>query len=1102
MLGDGIRRNLATVSKEERDLFIDAIKQLNQVFFPGSRTDFPAGHVSWWFKQDEIHQSSHVHGCPAFLPWHRELLNRFEAMLRTIHPQLSLHYWDWNLDPSHMPDGEGGFINLFDSDFMGNADSNVDPIGVFPFGGAVGEPLKSAGFYEPNAANFRDNISPVKLNRPNPADPTTFSYPDPTVPPHQHYNPADPPKTLSRAKQPGAPPVGVAGQGWATDDQFINAASWEDFRDLMYGAEQGIPGGVSAHGAAHGYIGGNLGDAHLSFRDPFVFLLHANIDRLWAMWQRQPNQPKRLDPASQEVYGSEGNSIGQGDVENGDPNWGILSPLEPWAGYNAQTPQTGQITSLWPIRPWFAPENEQNQPGNLKDSKDISVVIPPSYDTAPHSSYVIANQDTFSTAQAAVNLTFSKAIYVIYEGFQPREVGTPTASNPSFTFTIGGVQNNTITAANPQVLLEDPAGAVDAPQRISIAYDIVFTNTSAFPAQQGAETSVTMQVQLNYTVGGTLVNATDKTSATLLLVNQPSPYMVDIDPKIPPPGPANPYWLSTDTRVFKIKQGDTIAGVPQQPNDPFNFIKNLAGAFNAAPDDNNHPFLQLSAEEDSPQGQLELSPTLGGTPVFNYAVAKIRYRGNVPASKVSVFFRAFKTMVSALDYDQTGAASLTGNYRRSGNTAGSVPLLGLQSNEIASIPFFAVARVNTGPGGQSMLTQPEDPMNLQISFAGTGADEVAYCGVWLDINDIVNQRFPLNPAADPGGVNGPYQNQRFTIQQLVTGLHYCLVAEIFFWPPGTVADPIQANSTPASSDRLAQRNLSFDSSGNPGWPSTHTVQHTFMVKPSTALVENLNRAAAAKRDFFIGPDELMIQWGNVPRATAATLFFPEVPADEILSLSALRQHPTVLSKVDDHTISIQVADVSYIPLPARAQGNLAGLMTLVMPEGVRVGQAFKMNVQQFSGIAVAQRARKMLGAFQFNIPVRADADILPGAIRNLSILRFIQQTVPAASRWNPIFVRWLDGLAAKVAGLGGDPAKVPPSPTGGDTPAEPACPEEGLSEGRTRLVKILLILLLLLLLLAVVALALAGVSMSPLGWLLLIGAIVLDIVALLVVLKS
>ena len=50
-------------------------------------------------------------------------------------------------------------------------------------------------------------------------------------------------------------------------------------------------------------------------------------------------------------------------------------------------------------------------------------------------------------------------------------------------------------------------------------------------------------------------------------------------------------------------------------------------------------------------------------------------------------------------------------------------------------------------------------------------------------------------------------------------------------------------------------------------------------------------------------------------------------------------------------------------------------------------------------------ARKMLGAFQFNIPVNADAEILPFATRNLSILRFIHQTIPATSRWNPIFTR-------------------------------------------------------------------------------------------------
>src|SRR5262249_40340199 len=45
-----------------------------------------------------------------FLPWHRELCNRFEALLRKVDPQLSLHYWDWTTDPR----------GLFTAQFMGS----------------------------------------------------------------------------------------------------------------------------------------------------------------------------------------------------------------------------------------------------------------------------------------------------------------------------------------------------------------------------------------------------------------------------------------------------------------------------------------------------------------------------------------------------------------------------------------------------------------------------------------------------------------------------------------------------------------------------------------------------------------------------------------------------------------------------------------------------------------------------------------------------------------------------------------------------------------------------------------------------------------------
>ena len=124
-LGDGIRRNIAMVDPTERAMLRDAILEMNHRFFPGAKSEMPRGGVSWWFKQDEIHQSTHVHGGPEFLPWHREVTNRFEELLRQINPQLSLHYWDFKQDPRLIPMGNiggGNFgpVNLFDTDFMGS----------------------------------------------------------------------------------------------------------------------------------------------------------------------------------------------------------------------------------------------------------------------------------------------------------------------------------------------------------------------------------------------------------------------------------------------------------------------------------------------------------------------------------------------------------------------------------------------------------------------------------------------------------------------------------------------------------------------------------------------------------------------------------------------------------------------------------------------------------------------------------------------------------------------------------------------------------------------------------------------------------------------
>jgi hypothetical protein len=86
-LGDGIRRNIRTVCSQERGRFRAALLALK--------------HRDW-LDEYAIRQSTEEHRGPEFLPWHRELCNRFEHLLRDVDPDLSLHYWDWNEDPHEL----------------------------------------------------------------------------------------------------------------------------------------------------------------------------------------------------------------------------------------------------------------------------------------------------------------------------------------------------------------------------------------------------------------------------------------------------------------------------------------------------------------------------------------------------------------------------------------------------------------------------------------------------------------------------------------------------------------------------------------------------------------------------------------------------------------------------------------------------------------------------------------------------------------------------------------------------------------------------------------------------------------------------------------
>jgi Common central domain of tyrosinase len=361
-LGDGIRRNIAQVEPSERAALRDAIIEMHQRYYPGSRGDLPPGGVSWWFKQDEIHQATHVHGGPEFLPWHREITNRFEELLRQINPQLSLHYWDFKDDPRNIPlgnigGGNKGPVDLFDSNFMGSPGIQEN---INPAGGPMGDPWLSAGFYDPLAG--------------------TSGHPQDRV---VSGNPVDPPKLVMRpSNYPGPPPAPLItanqeshilglqdfgpaiAQNHANDPNFTNIkpnyfrTAWEDI-----------------HNQAHPYFADI--SPHDAFRDPFVFLLHSNVDRIYAMWQTDPAHSERLDPNT--VYGAESNmdvdviAVGMHSVQN------LTHQVEPWSTGH------GQFND---VRPWEPTHENQGFP---HDYHHLSVVAPPCYDT---------NQSTFRVDEA------------------------------------------------------------------------------------------------------------------------------------------------------------------------------------------------------------------------------------------------------------------------------------------------------------------------------------------------------------------------------------------------------------------------------------------------------------------------------------------------------------------------------------------------------------------------------------------------------------------------------------------------------------------------------------------------------------------------------
>jgi len=608
----------------------------------------------------------------------------------------------------------------------------------------------------------------------------------------------------------------------------------------------------------------------------------------------------------------------------------------------------------------------------------------------------------------------------------------------------------TVTSVAP----EDPALHPSVPQRVTYGCRVVFTGNAAFAGMVAGDTKpLRLVVTAVDRAGNTVV---DDSSDVRLQVSA-NPYSLD--------GPTP--WLSIDTRVFKVTQGQARFGVAAGWTNPNQFIKDVidnlrAGNGTAGGESFN------GLPTDQAGAALEYSTSVGGQNAFNFALAKVRLQSVTGANGVRASFRLFRWGVANVAFDPTLA------YRTHA-PSGIAKLGRTTTDEVASIPFFAEPRVAVTA---SMTTQT-DPKN-SFNFGATGGGEaLSFYGAYLDINQPTVQ-FPDTFVGD-GGFGAVSAASMRSIRDLLVSFHQCMVVEIVYTP-----DPTVTGATPGSSDNLSQRNLLILRTANPGaTPITRTVQHSFDIdltrrRGRAMIAEDVNAEPNGKEQAVeLGPivrparpapggrhtahvarhaarmfkaswltqdpevvaelrarandeheeamrwqfdldtwkathgvDELVFLWNNLPRRSRVELYLPGAGVEEIVNHRNLRHAPGTVQIVDSHTLRLTVAGPTYLPIPPFWGDNLAGLVTVTLPRGTKAGQRFTVDVLQ-----VRSDVRRVLGGFQLNIQVGKAAELWEPEKRLLELFHERLSLTDEASRWRPILEREVAFTRERARGL-------------------------------------------------------------------------------------
>jgi hypothetical protein len=645
--------------------------------------------------------------------------------------------------------------------------------------------------------------------------------------------------------------------------------------------------------------------------------------------------------------------------------------------------------------------------------------------------YFQVNKGSFGLDEVSVTSSYPNPLWLVLEGFSPK-AWADASQTLNVEVVIPGI-TVTVGAAQPELKSQpDTVQRLLFPCAVSFATSAIkdIANGGIFP-NPGNTTPTQVVLASEISFGGLLQSA----ETILELEAGADPYFANFDAT-----GENPFYLSQDLRVFTVTPGvnkapidgialnaasttsfDTQAG--------YQYIQKLLAHLNSTygSQTGTDPFTKFPDQSNALTGDSYVAPTNGNGQVnYNFAVARVRLSGQPNSSSgpnVRVLFRVFAAETSDTDFQPL-------TYPSTLDAAGQplAPELGAGN---VTIPFFATGNfqanadfgANTDYSGNSINNQP-----VQIGASG---EIWAYYGCYLNI-------YPANNT-----INGQ------AVQTLLPSTHSCLVAQLVYdnAPMPTGAGVVQG---PEWSSNFAQRNLQITASDNPGPEAAHRVPQTFDIRPGPV-------PAIGTGTLLDYPDELMIDWGNTPAGAKASIFWPQVRAADVLDVADRIYATHQLSAADANTIAVTVPKgFTFVPVLPGTGENFAGLFTIDLPLGVKSGQEFTISVRRITTRRAqieqpappppqpqARRAndvrdpgkttrnwRVITGTFAVKIPVTTSEKMLPVEDNTYSIIKWRLDQMQTSNRWVPVLQRYLGIVEGRISGLGGDPAKITPSPTG------------------------------------------------------------------------